>query len=130
VRRAARSGYPEEAIRAPVPSEGFPLPVQIQAIDVLPLAGDVYGDRLRPARAPAVTHAERVTISEMARQGASGRPPEVSDVRWYRAAGYAHILKQRAQSPQDPSGGEPALPRRSSRAAQAYQRTMESAATT
>jgi hypothetical protein len=76
-----------------------------------------------------VAHAEKVTISEQALQGGGSGPVEVSDVRWYRAVGYSHILKQQgaaaakvptSRGRQSPGGGL------ASRAAAAYQKTMGS----
>ena len=58
---------------------------------------------------------------------------EVSDVRWYRAAGYSHILKQRGDgAPTDgetPRSSRPAGNGLALRASAAYQKTMGSDAT-
>ena len=111
------------------PGGGLRLTTHIQAIGVVPATGDAYRDAIGPARAKGFDHAERVTISELARLGASRAPAEVADVRWYRAVGYAQILKQRAEPSPAPAGRGSLSPglSRGARAAEAYRRLMDGA---
>jgi hypothetical protein len=61
--------------------------------------------RARELRFP-VAHAERVSVSAGARgEGGGAEGVQVSDVRWYRALGYAHVLKLAADAPRERDGG-------------------------
>lgn len=88
-------------------------------------AADARYERLPPSRDAWAAHSERITISEQASHEASSGPVETSDVRWYRAVGYAHILKQstggvtEGSTPRPFSGGSAVA-----RATAAYQKVM------